>query len=143
MKNEEGGGCDGGGLKGRAEMRRSIETCLNMTVCVTGLAEFQLLRRRAASVHAHCNAYRVDERTACTTTAGVDLKGKVLFLSCIWSEYLRDETGRNKENGIGWPNAPAEACFYERGREIFFSVTVHVDEEAKKYVRDDRIKVYN
>lgn len=51
--------------------------CLNMTVCVTGLAEFQLLRRRAASVHTHCDAPSVD---ACTATAGVDLKGKVAVI---------------------------------------------------------------
>lgn len=54
--------------------------CLNMTVCVTGLAVFQHLRRRAASVHAHCDARRVDELTACTATAGVDLKGKVTVI---------------------------------------------------------------
>lgn len=50
--------------------------CLNMTVCATGLAEFQLLRR-AASDHAHRHAQIVDALTACTATAGVDRKGKV------------------------------------------------------------------
>lgn len=54
--------------------------CLNMTVCVTGLAEFQLLRRRAASVHARCDAHRADELAACTATAGVDLRGKVTVI---------------------------------------------------------------
>lgn len=44
-KNEEEEGCDGWGLKGRDEMRRSIETCLNTAACVTGLTEFRLLRR--------------------------------------------------------------------------------------------------
>lgn len=81
--------------------------CLNMTVCVTGLAEFQLLRRRAAIVHAHRNASSMD---TCTATAGVDLKGKV----------ARDETGREEENGIGWPDARSD----ERGRAMFFSVNV-------------------
>lgn len=55
--------------------------CLNMTVCVTELAEFQLLRRRrAASVNARCDAQGADGLAACTVTAGVDRKGKVTVI---------------------------------------------------------------
>lgn len=54
--------------------------CLNMTVCVTELAEFQLLRRRAASVHARCDAHGADGLAACSVTAGVDRKGKVTVI---------------------------------------------------------------